>query len=103
MLKIDEDFQKPFDPTHENMRNLELRKDHDAHVLAANLRRAFSGVVAGNVKDEGIRAIEKYGHFEIRGDVDIMEPMDALLASFVEQHRMKLPGKKYTPCYRIVK
>ena len=103
LLKIDEEFQKPFDPTHENMRNLVLRKDQDAHVLAANLRRAFSGVVAGNVKDEGIRAIEKYGHFEIRGDADIMEPMDALLASFVEQHRMKLPGKKYTPCYRIIK
>jgi hypothetical protein len=32
-----------------------------------------------------------------------MEPMDALLASFVAQHRMKLPGKKYNPCYRIVK
>jgi len=103
LLKIDENFQKPFDPTHDNMRNLELRRDQGAHVLAANLRRAFSGVVAGNVKDEGIRAIEKHGHFEIRGDADIMGPMDALLASFVEQHRMKLPGKKYTPCYRIVK
>jgi predicted Rossmann-fold nucleotide-binding protein len=103
LLKIDEAFQEPFDPTHENMRNLELRRGQDAHVLAANLRRAFSGVVAGNVKDEGIRAIEKYGHFEIRGDSDIMEPMDAMLASFVEQHRMKLPGKKYTPCYRIIK
>jgi hypothetical protein len=60
-------------------------------------------VVAGNVKDEGIRAIEKYGHFEIRGDSGIMESMDALLASFVDQHRMKLSGKEYVPCYRIVK
>jgi hypothetical protein len=50
-----------------------------------------------------VRAIEKYGHFEIRGDAAIMEPMDALLASFVEQHRMKLPGKKYVPCYKIIK
>jgi hypothetical protein len=32
-----------------------------------------------------------------------MGPMDALLDSFVKQHRMKLPGKKYNPCYRIVK
>lgn len=103
LLKIDHEFQKPFAPTHENMRNLHLHKNQDRHMLAANLRRAFSGVVAGNVKDQGIRAIEKYGRFEIHGDGNIMNPMDALLASFVAQHRMKLPGKKYNPCYRIVK
>lgn len=103
LLKIDHEFQKPFAPTHENMRNLTLQKDQARHLLAANLRRAFSGVVAGNVKDQGIRAIEQHGHFEIRGDATIMGPMDALLSSFVAQHRMKLPGKKYAPCYRIVK
>jgi predicted Rossmann-fold nucleotide-binding protein len=102
LLKIDPEFQKPFKPTHENMRNLSLHKNQEKHLLAANLRRAFSGVVAGNVKDEGIRAIEKYGHFEIHGEPEIMGPMDALLKSFVEQSRMKLPGKAYTPCYRIV-
>ena len=102
-LKIDPEFQQPFAPTHENMRNLELRQDQPRHSLAANLRRAFSGVVAGNVKDEGIRAIEKHGHFEIRGDARILGPMDALLGSFVEQQRMKLPGSEYVPCYRIIK
>ena len=101
-LKIDQEFQKPFAPTHDNMRNLSLHKNQATHLLAANLRRAFSGVVAGNVKDEGIRAIEKYGHFEIHGDPAIMGPMDALLASFVEQSRMKLAGKAYTPCYRVI-
>ncbi|WP_194721289.1 nucleotide 5'-monophosphate nucleosidase PpnN [Noviherbaspirillum malthae] len=103
LLKIDPEFQRPFRPTHENMRNLRLDKTQETHQLAANLRRAFSGVVAGNVKDQGIRAIEEHGVFEIRGDRSIMEPMDALLASFVAQHRMKLPGTKYNPCYRIVK
>ncbi|OGB26639.1 MAG: LOG family protein [Burkholderiales bacterium RIFCSPLOWO2_02_FULL_57_36] len=102
-LKIDHAFQKPFEPTHENMRNLGLHKDQPRHLLAADMRRAFSGVVAGNVKDQGIRAIEKHGLFEIRGDKAVMEPMDALLTAFVEQHRMKLPGRKYVPCYRIVK
>lgn len=102
-LTIDEDFQKPFEPTHENMRNLELKKDQDAHELAANLRRAFSGVVAGNVKEEGIRSIEENGLFELHGDHEIMEPMDELLAAFVEQQRMKLPGTTYTPCYKIIK
>jgi len=103
LLKIDHEFQRPFLPTHENMRGLKLHKHQDAHLLAANLRRAFSGVVAGNVKDQGIRAIEQHGPFEIQGDVNIMEPMDEMLASFVLQHRMKLPGKKYNPCYQIVK
>jgi hypothetical protein len=92
----------PFVPSHDNMKNLALRKDQEIHLLAAHLRRAFSGIVAGNVKDEGIRAIEQYGHFEIQGDAGIMNLMDSLLASFVTQHRMKLPGKKYVPCYRII-
>ncbi|HEY0062068.1 MAG TPA: nucleotide 5'-monophosphate nucleosidase PpnN [Telluria sp.] len=102
LLKIDEEFQRPFKPTHENMRNLSLHKNQEKHLLAANLRRAFSGVVAGNVKDEGIRAIEKFGHFEIHGDPAVMGPMDALLSSFVAQSRMKLPGKTYTPCYKVI-
>jgi predicted Rossmann-fold nucleotide-binding protein len=102
LLKIDQEFQRPFKPNHENMRNLSLHKDQEVHMLAANLRRAFSGVVAGNVKDEGIRAIEQFGHFEIHGDAAIMGPMDALLASFVAQSRMKLPGKAYVPCYRVI-
>ena len=102
LLKIDEEFQRPFRPTHENMRNLKLHKNQATHLLAANLRRAFSGVVAGNVKDEGIRAIEKHGHFEIHGDPEIMGPMDALLSSFVAHSRMKLPGKTYVPCYKVI-
>jgi len=103
VLKIEQEFQRPFAPTHENMRNLELHKNQEIHLLAANLRRVFSGIVAGNVKDEGIRAIEEHGHFEIRGEAGIMDPMDSLLNSFVNQYRMKLPGKTYTPCYRIIK
>lgn len=102
-LKIDEEFQRPFDPTHENMRNLALKKDQPTHELAANLRCAFSGVVAGNVKEEGIRSIEQCGHFELEGDKEIMEPMDALLSAFVEQHRMKLPGTEYVPCYKVIR
>ena len=102
LLKIDVEFQKPFMPTHANMRGLHLQKNQPRHILAANLRRAFSGVVAGNVKDQGIRAIEQFGCFEIQGDSRIMASMDRLLASFVTQHRMKLPGKAYVPCYRIV-
>lgn len=102
-LKIDDEFQRPFLPTHANMRGLNLHKNQEPHMLAADLRRAFSGVVAGNVKAQGIRAIEEHGHFEIHGDSGILAPMDALLDAFVRDHRMRLPGKTYVPCYRIVK
>lgn len=101
-LKIDHEFQVPFNPTHENMLGLNLSRDQPVHLLAANLRRAFSGVVAGNIKDSGIRAIEQKGKFELRGDPEIMRLMDTLLAAFVAQQRMKLPGKRYEPCYRII-
>ncbi|WP_150303386.1 nucleotide 5'-monophosphate nucleosidase PpnN [Pseudomonas saliphila] len=103
LLKIEETFQRPFDPTHQNMAGLELSRDLPGHELAANLRRAFSGIVAGNVKARGIRRIEEHGPYEIRGEAAIMEPLDKLLESFVEQHRMKLPGgAPYEPCYRVV-
>jgi predicted Rossmann-fold nucleotide-binding protein len=102
-LKVDRDFQRPFAPTHANMRSLNLGRQQDRHQLAASLRRAFSGVVAGNVKDEGIRAVEEHGDFEIHGDAEVLEPLDSLLSSFVAQSRMKLGGKAYEPCYRIIK
>ncbi len=102
ILTVANDFQIPFKPTHENMAKLELHKNMERHLLAANLRRAFSGIVSGNVKEDGIRAIEEYGHFEIHGEKGMMHSLDRLLESFVKQQRMKLPGKAYTPCYKIV-
>ncbi|MCF6361790.1 MAG: nucleotide 5'-monophosphate nucleosidase PpnN [Gammaproteobacteria bacterium] len=103
ILHIDREFQKPFEPSHENMTQLELHRNQDNHHLAAHLRRAFSGIVAGNVKEDGIRAIEEHGHFEIRGDTTILQPLDELLESFVQQQRMKLPGKQYVPCYKVIR
>ncbi len=100
-LKIEPEFQLPFEPTHENMANLNLHLTQEPELLASALRQAFSGIVAGNVKEEGIREIEKSGAFKINGDPLLMTKMDKLLRSFVEQQRMKLPGKAYTPCYEI--
>lgn len=102
LLEISEDFQIPFKPTHENMRNLELGRDQPVHERAANLRRVFSGIVAGNVKPEGLRAIREHGLFQIRGEAELMTALDALLASFVAQNRMRLPGTTYVPCYEII-
>ncbi|HRQ66549.1 MAG TPA: nucleotide 5'-monophosphate nucleosidase PpnN [Xanthomonadaceae bacterium] len=100
-LTIAREFQQPFAPTHANMAALDLRRGRERHLLAADLRRAFSGVVAGNVKEEGLRAIEQHGPYEIAGDPAIMDALDDLLAAFVAQQRMKLPGTEYQPCYRI--
>lgn len=102
ILEIDNEFQKPFIPSHENMAKLEINCNMENHHLAANLRRAFSGIVAGNVKEDGVRSIQEHGLFEIRGEKKIMQPLDKLLESFVKQNRMKLPGSKYTPCYKVV-
>jgi len=101
-LNIEHAFQQPFKPTHENMAGLNLNRNQPRHKLAADLRRAFSGIVAGNVKEEGMRAIEQHGLFEMHGEPEIMRALDAMLQSFVAQHRMKLPGgSAYRPCYRI--
>lgn len=101
-LVIESDFQQPFEPTHENMAALNISHDLATAELAANLRRIFSGIVAGNVKSGGIKAIRKYGPFQISGDKRIMTLMDRLLASFVSQQRMKLPGSEYVPCYQVL-
>jgi predicted Rossmann-fold nucleotide-binding protein len=102
LLSIRPDFQRPFEVTHESMRALQLRRDQPEHELAANLRRAFSGIVTGNVKESGIRAIERHGPYELAGDPTIMRVLDELLAAFVAQQRMRLPGAVYQPVYRLV-
>ena len=102
-LTIDPEFQQPFIPNHESMAALNLNKDQPPQQLAANLRRAFSGIVAGNVKESGIKAIEQHGPFLLNGEPNIMAMMDKLLREFVEQQRMKLPGATYVPCYKITR
>ena len=100
-IQIPEDYQQPFVPSHEAMAALQLRPGRAVHDLAADLRRAFSGIVAGNVKEDGMRRIEEFGPFEIHGEPAMMQALDALLRAFVEQRRMKIAGE-YRPCYRVV-
>jgi predicted Rossmann-fold nucleotide-binding protein len=102
LLQVPPTLQLPFEPTHAAMRALDLRRGRPAHELAADLRRAFSGIVAGNVKQQGLQAIAREGPFELRGDAGVMRLLDRLLAAFVAQQRMKLPGSRYQPCYRLV-
>jgi hypothetical protein len=86
---------------HDNVAELVLSRDLPAHDLAVNLRRAFSAIVTGNVKDHGIRMIREHGPFELRADAVLIEALSSLLQEFVIQGRMKLAGE-YDPCFRVV-
>ncbi len=101
-LAIPDDLQQPFHPTHENMAALRLHRQQPVHELAAELRRAFSGIVAGNIKEFGVRAVEEHGPYQLRGEPDLVASLGELLAAFVAQGRMKLDPGKYTPCFELV-
>ncbi|WP_324682461.1 nucleotide 5'-monophosphate nucleosidase PpnN [Bibersteinia trehalosi] len=102
-LKIAEELQQPFFPTHENMAALNLTLEQPQSELVANLRQAFSGIVAGNIKSETVEQIEQKGRFKLSGDPALMAKIDRLLWDFIEQDRMKLPSDEpYQPCYEIV-
>jgi hypothetical protein len=88
--------------THATMYELEISRDLPTHQLASNLRRAFSGIVAGNIKEAGIAAVEAHGPFLIRGEMVLMQALDELLRQFVQQGRMRLSTRDYQACYRVV-
>jgi predicted Rossmann-fold nucleotide-binding protein len=100
-LVIPPDFQVPFAATHAAMAELDVDEALPAHELAAVLRRVFSGIVSGNVRDDTIERIEKHGPFVIHGSRRVMNLLDELLAAFVVQRRMKISGSDYHPCYRV--
>jgi predicted Rossmann-fold nucleotide-binding protein len=100
-LKIDREFQMPFIATHESMSDLDISEDLPPHILAANLRRVFSGIVSGNIREDTAERIEQRGPFQISGSQRIMDMLDRLLAAFVSQQRMKISGLDYDPCYVI--
>lgn len=100
-LNIPLALQKPFEPTHQSMAALNLSQHQPDYELAAQLRCALSGIVAGNVKEQGIKAIEEHGPFELKGDPNIIQALAVLLDSFVEQRRMKINHHDYVPCFKL--
>ncbi|TVS16504.1 MAG: LOG family protein [Gammaproteobacteria bacterium] len=103
LLHVPYAYQQPFHPTHEHMAALRLTADAPRHELVADLRRAFSGIVAGNVKEQGIRHVRQHGPWELHADPALLAPLDRLLESFVSKGRMKLNGRDYVPCYRLIR
>ncbi|MFT4729708.1 MAG: putative Rossmann-fold nucleotide-binding protein [Granulosicoccus sp.] len=101
-LTIPESMQNPFDPTHEAMAKLNLDRALPSGELIAQLRCAFSGIVAGNVKAEGIRRIAEHGPFQLHADPKLIGALDTMLEEFVSNGRMKISSGDYQPCYRLV-
>jgi hypothetical protein len=95
-------MQNPFDPTHEAMAKLNLDRALPSGELIAQLRCAFSGIVAGNVKAEGIRRIAEHGPFQLHADPKLIGALDTMLEEFVSNGRMKISSGDYQPCYRLV-
>ena len=100
-LAIDREFQRPFHATHSAMRRLNISADLPLHELAVNLRRAFSGIVSGNVREDTAAMIDELGPFQITGSPEYLRLLDELLAAFVDQKRMKISAGDYVPCYRV--
>ena len=101
-IRIERAFQEPFTATHESMAALAIDEGLPPHELAANLRRVFSGIVSGNVREDTAALIERHGPFQVSGSTRIMSLLDGLLAAFVKQRRMKIDSKKYAPCYEVI-
>ena len=100
-LTIEHHLQTPFLPSHENMAALTLDHRLEPAQLAAQLRCAFSGIVAGNVKAEGVERVEKYGPYRLKGEPAVINEMGRLLESFIAQQRMKIDVENYQPCWRL--
>lgn len=100
-LYVPESMQWPFISTHANMAGLRLDSSLPPAQLACELRRAFSGIVSGNVKAFGISQIAENGPFQLHGDSKLMSAMDHLLVQFVNNGRMLLNSGTYNPCYEL--
>jgi pyrimidine/purine-5'-nucleotide nucleosidase len=101
LLKVPLEHQQPFEVDHDSVAALRLSRDLPPHDLAVALRRAFSAIVTGNVKEHGIRMIQRHGPFDLHSDAALTDALDHLLRQFVAQRRMKLESARYRPCYRV--
>jgi len=102
LLNVPLPHQQPFVVDHDSVAALRLSRDLPPHELAVALRRAFSAIVTGNVKDHGIRMINRQGPFELHSDRHLEGALDHLLKQMVAQGRMKLATADYEPCYRVM-
>ena len=68
LLRVPYELQQPFVVRTPRCARWNCTRAQPLHLLASNLRRAFSGIVTGNVKENGVAAIERLGPYELSGD-----------------------------------
>jgi predicted Rossmann-fold nucleotide-binding protein len=100
-LDIQESLTRAFIPTHHTMRELQLNTNLPPRVLACELRRLFSGIVAGNVKPDTQALIKRDGPFEVHASLELGKALDQLLQQLITEKRMKTDGD-YKRCYNII-
>ena len=100
-LVIPDLLSTSFAPTHESMSELNLSLSQSSQKLASELRRLFSGIVAGNVKPETRQLVNESGPFKVHATPEIGGAIELLLKRLISENRMKIDGV-YTPCYRII-
>lgn len=81
------------------MANLKLDSQQNVVDLAVSLRRAFSGIVAGNSKEYAMQAVALYGPFQLHGDPNVKTKISEILQSFVAERRFKVLSTSNRPCY----
>jgi predicted Rossmann-fold nucleotide-binding protein len=91
-------LQEPFVADHRTVARTVLKSGQTPWERGALLRRIFSAVVSGNVRPEGIRAVEAEGPFRLRGDRPLISAVDGLLTELAAQGRMSKSGA-YRPSY----
>lgn len=101
-LYVDEAYKKPFIPSHESMIKLNLNRDQPIDTLTTNLRKAFSGIVYGNINALGVEQVAKNGPYELKGDKSVIDSLDRLLLTFIKQKRMKINDEDYQPCFKFI-
>ncbi len=94
-------FQQAFIPSHDAGAVLTIEPSDSSYELAVALHRFFSSVVWGNVKPEGLEAVDKHGPLKVSGDSKILQRTDHFVRTLIDQGRMRLAGD-YTPVYEIV-
>lgn len=100
-IQVPPALQSQFTPTHDSMGALNLHFDQSAVDLCYEIRRAFSGIVAGTIKEQGQREVARLGPFQISGDQSVVDQLGNLLDQFVRQKRLKVAAQNHRPCYEV--
>ena len=99
LLAMPREFQQPFEVTHASRcarSSCTATSRCTSWPPTCGARSPASSPATS--RRDGIQAIERHGPYELPAIPTIMRLLDELLAAFVAQRRMKLPGSVYRPC-----